>query len=104
MPFFIIKAFFKQLKKTLDRSDFGLSLPSDVEKKTMSAIILKILISKEPGQNSQKLGLNANIATTLSGCICLLLYINRKIFKKGIKLYLFPKYAVFEKRADLFRR
>ena len=70
MPFFIIKAFFKQfLKKTLGRSNFGLSLPSDVEKKTMSIIIFKKLISKKPGQNSQNLGLNANIATTLSGCI-----------------------------------
>ena len=70
MPFFIIKAFFKQfLKNSLGRSDFGLSLPSDVEKKTTSAIILKKLISKKPGQNSQKLGLNAKISTTLPECI-----------------------------------
>ena len=73
MPFFIIKAFLKNiLKKTLDRSDFGLSLPSDVEKKTTSAIILKKLISKKPGKNSQKLGLNAKISTTSPRCICAL--------------------------------
>ena len=69
MPFFI-KAFLKQFKKkTLGRSDFGLSLPSDVKKKTTSAIIFKKLISKKPGKNSQNLGLNAIIATTSPGCI-----------------------------------
>ena len=69
MPFFI-KVFLKTFKKkTLGRSDFGLSLPSDVEKKNTSAIILKKLISKKPGKNSQNLGLNAKISTTSPGCI-----------------------------------
>ena len=56
-------------KLTLGRSDFCLSSPSDVKKESTPAVIFKKLISKKPGQNSQNLGLNANIATTLPGCI-----------------------------------